>query len=135
MAGPVKDNVTRRETWQRLLYIVLFAFIYTVAEIVLAAVVVVQFGFELIAGRRNRSLLELGAGLARYAYEILLYVTYNTERRPYPFAEWPHGAPSAQRAARGTRRSGGRGAARKKRAQPAPADDEQREDSAKPPSG
>ena len=106
MADELKNNLTRGQTWQRLLFIVLFAFIYTVAEVVIAAVVIVQFGFELIAGRRNQNLLDLGASLSRYAYEVLLYVTYNSDRRPFPFSDWPQGARTGAAARKGSRASG-----------------------------
>ncbi|NIR30947.1 MAG: DUF4389 domain-containing protein [Gammaproteobacteria bacterium] len=106
MTDDLRNNVTRGQTWQRLLFILLFAFIYTVAEIVIAAVVVLQFGFELIAGKRNRNLLDLGASLSRYAYEILLYVTYNSDRRPFPFSDWPEEARPKAAARKGSRASG-----------------------------
>ena len=30
-----------------------------------------------------------GASLARYVYQCLLFVTYNTDSKPFPFGEWP----------------------------------------------
>lgn len=111
MTGELKRNVRRRETWQRLLFILLFGFIYTVAEIVVAATIVLQFGFELFTAARNRNLLELGASLSRYVYEILRYVTYNSDQRPFPFAPWP--APEGASRTRAAGREGG--AARRSR--------------------
>ncbi len=114
MTDELKTNVTRGQTWQRLLFILLFAFIYTVAELVIAAVVILQFGFELIAGKRNRNLLDLGASLSRYAYEVLLYVTYNSDQRPFPFSDWPRETRPAS-ATRKRRRASSAGGARKTR--------------------
>lgn len=85
----LKQNLKRSETWIRLFYIILFAAIYAVAEVVLVAVVVIQFGFVLITGRRNRQLLDFGGSLSRFMYLVMLYVTFRRDDRPFPFDDWP----------------------------------------------
>ncbi len=85
----LKQNLTRLETWIRVLYVILFAVIYMVAEIVLVAVVVVQFGFVLISGKRNQNLLQFGGRLSRYMYDVLLYFTFRSDNEPFPFDDWP----------------------------------------------
>jgi hypothetical protein len=89
MSNQLKQNLSRFETWQRLLYIILFVAIYSVAEIVLVAVVAVQFGFILITGTRNQNLLDFGAALSRFLYEVLLYFTFKSDCKPFPFDAWP----------------------------------------------
>lgn len=89
MADSVKQNLTRRETWFRALFVILFALIYSVAEVVLAATVILQFGFVLVSGGRNQKLLEFGDSLCEFIYQILRYVTFNTDERPFPFSDWP----------------------------------------------
>ena len=63
--------------------------IYSAAEVILVAVVVIQFGFVLISSDRNKKLLEFGASLGKFIYQILQFVTFNTEEKPFPFADWP----------------------------------------------
>lgn len=82
-------SVSRRETWFRLLFVLLFVLLYSLAEIVLLAVVAIQFGFVLIRDQRNRHLLTFGAGLSKYSYQILRFMTFNSEDKPFPFASWP----------------------------------------------
>lgn len=89
MSNELKQNLTRTETWLRVLYVILFAAIYMVAEIVLVAVVVVQFGFVLISGKRNPNLLQFGGRLSRYMYDVLLYFTFRSDNEPFPFDDWP----------------------------------------------
>lgn len=89
MVEDLTTKPSRRETWIRALYVILFAVIYSVAEIVIVAVVVVQFGFVLISGDRNQKLLDFGAGLSKFIYQILQYVTFNSEDKPFPFSDWP----------------------------------------------
>jgi hypothetical protein len=89
MDTTLKSNLSRRSTWQRGLYMVLFALIYWVAKVVVAAVVVLQFGFVLISGRTNRQLLDFGHGLSTFVYQVLLFLTFNADDRPFPFSPWP----------------------------------------------
>ncbi len=89
MSNQLKKNLSRFETWQRLLYIVLFVFVYSVAELVVVAVVAVQFGFVLITGNCNQNLLDFGAALSRFLYDVLLYFTFKSDRKPFPFDAWP----------------------------------------------
>ncbi len=93
MNTSVKSNITRRGTWLRALYMVLFAVIYNVAEIVLLAVVLLQFVLVLFSGETNQRLLSFGKGLSTYVYQIFLFLTYNSEEMPFPFSPWP---PAAQ---------------------------------------
>ena len=84
------ESPGRRETWIRLLFVILFAFIYTVGEIVLAALVVLQFGFKLITGECNDYLQQFSKGLTLFIYQILQYVTFNSDDQPFPFNDWPN---------------------------------------------
>ena len=73
--------------WLRLLYMVLFFIFYRVAEIVMWAVTASQVLWALmLAGSQA-----LGESLARYAAQCWRYLTYNSEMKPFPFAEWPDG--------------------------------------------
>lgn len=89
MNTSVKTNITRSETWVRALYMVLFAVLYNVAEIVLIAVVVLQFLLTLFTGKTNSRLLSFGESLSTYVYQIFRFLTYNTEDKPFPFGPWP----------------------------------------------
>jgi hypothetical protein len=99
----VKHNIKRGSVWLRLVYMILFAVIYNLAEVVLAAVIVLQFIFVLVTTERNLRLLSFGASLSRFLYQIFLYLTFNSEQRPFPFDEWP---PATESATQGTRGSG-----------------------------
>jgi len=73
----------------RLLFMLVFAVIYSVAEVVLVMVVVFQFFCVLLSGKRNDQVLSLGEQLSTYIYQVLRYLTYNSDERPYPFSAWP----------------------------------------------
>jgi hypothetical protein len=77
--------------WKRGLYMLLFALLYSIAEFVMVAVVLVQFGYRLFNDECHPRLLALGASLASYIYQVFRYLSFNTEVMPYPFSGWPDG--------------------------------------------
>lgn len=89
MSNDSPESTSDRTIWMRALYMLLFAVIYNIVEIVILFVAVFQFVSVLAAGGRNRRVLELGQDLSRYVYEIFLFLTFNSERLPFPFDEWP----------------------------------------------
>jgi hypothetical protein len=86
----IEDNLKARATWLRLLFMIVLAFIYGLSRIVLGAVVVLQFFWVLFTGETNARMLRFGHSLATYTYQIVLYLTYNSDERPFPFdLDWP----------------------------------------------
>ncbi len=88
---PQENRPWSKETLIQLLYVVLFIFIYSLAEVVVAAVVLLQFGFKLATGNTNSKLSEFSTRLIKYVYEILKFATFKQTEKPFPFGEWPSG--------------------------------------------
>jgi hypothetical protein len=93
MSNDIKDNLKQQSTWLRGLYMLLFALIYSIAEIVLFAVVVFQFLLKLFTADTNPRLLKLGQSIATYIYQVIQFLTFNSDYQPYPFGAWPKGEP------------------------------------------
>ena len=93
MSDELKEHLKERKTWLRGLYMLLFAIFYAVAEIVITVVVIFQFLLALFTGKSNERLLKLGQSLSTYVYQILQFLTFNSDYHPYPFGAWPKGAP------------------------------------------
>ncbi|MFC1536299.1 DUF4389 domain-containing protein [Pseudomonadota bacterium] len=89
MTDELKEHVKDSSVWVRLLFMVLFAVLYWVAEVVLAVVVLFQFLSVLFTGQKNEKVLSFGAQLSTYAYQIFRYLTYNSEEKPFPLGDWP----------------------------------------------
>jgi len=97
-----KEHVKDTSVWTRLLFMLLFAALYWVAEVVLAVVVLFQFVSVLFTGKKNEKVLALGAQLSTYAYQIFRFLTYNSEEKPFPLGEWPSDAALSEQAAAAT---------------------------------
>ena len=96
MDRKLSENLTDREHWLRLLIMLIFVLIYGVAELVVAAVILFQVGSMLITGGRNGRADDLGQRLATYVYEVIRFLTYTSDERPFPFGPWPDGPPKAE---------------------------------------
>lgn len=92
--GQLEQNLKRRSTWIRLLFMAIFVAIYMITRIVFGAVVVFQFLWVLFTAETNKQLIDLGQSLATYTYQIMRYLSFNSNDKPFPFnAEWPTGSP------------------------------------------
>tara|TARA_A100001037_G_scaffold6171_1_gene6213 strand:- start:19933 stop:20331 length:399 start_codon:yes stop_codon:yes gene_type:complete len=90
MEDQMKQRLTRRDVWVRLLYIVIFAIAWSIAEAVIGLVTLLQFLIVLLTGSANENLLRLGANLSAYAQQVFRYITFNTEEQPFPISDWPN---------------------------------------------
>jgi len=80
---------TQESVWKRGLFMLLFVLIYGVAEAVVLAVAVVQFGWLVVAEERNERLQRFGASLSAFIFEIVRFWTFVSDEKPFPFSEWP----------------------------------------------
>lgn len=88
----LEQNIKSRSTWTRLLFMLIIAFIYAVSRPIVIAVIVVQFLWVLFTAETNKKLAVLGHSLALYTCEIIDFMTYNSEAKPFPFDnDWPAG--------------------------------------------
>ncbi len=85
----ILSNFKNGKTWVRGLFMLLFALIYSVTKVIVFVVVFLQFLFVLFTGQQNTRLRDFGEGLSVFIYQIMSYWTYNSEEKPFPFAQWP----------------------------------------------
>jgi hypothetical protein len=89
------ENLKDRTTWQRLVFMVLFALIINVVNTILVVFVVVQFLFKAVTGRLFDNAQPFAQSLATYVYDIFRFLTFKTDILPWPFSPWPEGPPVA----------------------------------------
>ena len=98
MSNEIKDNIKKQSTWIRGLYMLLFTIFSRMAEVVLFAIILFQFILKLLTGNTNERLRKLGQGLTTYIYQILQFLSFNSDVHPYPFGTWPAGEPKTESA-------------------------------------
>jgi hypothetical protein len=78
----------------RLLYAVVFGVAFWILTWVLAAVAVLQLLLLIFGGQMSAELRDFGARLARYAHDVISFLTGARDELPFPFTDWPGpGAP------------------------------------------
>jgi Flp pilus assembly protein TadB len=85
----LKAKLLSTDHWLRFVFMVLFAVVACVASYVIAVLIVIQFIFALVTGNSEARLQSFGQSLSQYIFQILSFLTYNSEAKPFPFADWP----------------------------------------------
>ncbi|AHL75220.1 lipase [Stutzerimonas stutzeri] len=78
----------------RAIWMLVFFFVWQVAELVLLVVVAAQLVLRAVNGNANESLLGLGDSLSQYVAQIGRFGTFNTDRKPWPMSDWPQPRPA-----------------------------------------
>ena len=84
----LKQNLQDSNQWMRILYMVLFWIVLYFVLMVTGVIIFIQVLFALITGSDNENLRKFAADLTKYINQIILFLTYNDDRKPFPFAEW-----------------------------------------------
>ena len=86
----VEENIKSRTTWMRLLFMCIYAVSISLTGMVGSVIVVLGFLWVLFTGEVNRELRQVGQAIADYMYEIVRFLTFNTDDKPFPFGgPWP----------------------------------------------
>jgi hypothetical protein len=85
----IKENAKNVDTWLRGLFILVFGVIFYFLCGIIWLLVIFQFITKVITGNLNKQLEHSSGGLTQYAFQILRYITFQSEERPFPFSPWP----------------------------------------------
>lgn len=85
------SNLGRGDVWMRILYMLLFVVVYSVVEVLVVAATVLQLGFVLVSGDRNARLQDFNESLSRYVYDVLRFIMFVSDHKPFPFTDWRSG--------------------------------------------
>ncbi|MZR31400.1 DUF4389 domain-containing protein [Sneathiella litorea] len=95
MTDDVKKHVKSKATWTRLIYLILYAIIFRVASIVLFAITIIQFLKALLTGSPFDRIQSFGGALAEYNKQLVAYLSYQSDEKPFPVGPWPPETPPA----------------------------------------
>jgi hypothetical protein len=83
----IKSQVQNTHTWVRLFFMALFMAIFYVVFFITGAVAIMQFVTRILTGKPLSSLMDFNAKLAEYARDLVAYITYASDAKPFPFKE------------------------------------------------
>ncbi len=70
----------------------IYGLFISLAGMIGTVIVVLGFLWVLFTGEVNRELRQIGQAIAGYMYEIIRFLTFNTDDKPFPFGgDWPSG--------------------------------------------
>jgi hypothetical protein len=84
----VKEEV-KKATGERLLYTIFYVVIAKIVTFIICVVVTAQFLYSWIGGSLNDKLLSFSASLSEYAKQLIAYISFNSDEKPWPMGEWP----------------------------------------------
>jgi hypothetical protein len=85
----VKRNLLSLDQWLRMLLMACYLVVAWVVGIVLVVIMVAQTLVVLITAELNTNLQRFGAVAAAYLYQIVIYLVYGTDDKPFPFSPLP----------------------------------------------
>lgn len=86
----LKNKLLNPKHWIRLLLMLLmFIILSLLIKTVLIIILFVQWVLVLLNGEANARLLHFTKGMNVYAYQIMEFITFNSDVRPFPLSDWP----------------------------------------------
>ena len=89
MSDDIVENLKEPSQWLRIAFMIALAVALYVAGVVLTLLTIAQAVFSLLTGKDNENLRALGKDLSTYVHQILEFLTYNSELKPFPFSPYP----------------------------------------------
>lgn len=79
---------TREFPWKRGLFMILFAVLFGIGELLLGVAAILQFLFLAISREKNPRISAFGADLGAWLSDVAKFQTAVTEEKPFPFKAW-----------------------------------------------
>lgn len=86
----MKKQLTDTNKWLRLLFMVLFGLALNfVIQFVIYGLALIQFVVILFSGNKNQMIADFSDSFAQYSTQVIQYLLYTSETKPFPFGPWP----------------------------------------------
>jgi hypothetical protein len=85
----IETNEREKPGIARALYILLYLIIGRFISMVLFVIAITQYIYTWLTGEPNEKILQFTDGLSEYAKQLVAYVGFNSDEKPWPFGDWP----------------------------------------------
>ena len=83
-------NLKQGSAWVRVILMIAFAVVlYVIIPAIVLVLMITQTLFVFITGDSNDNLRVLGTALSKYIFEVLQFLSYASDNRPFPFSAFP----------------------------------------------
>lgn len=86
----LKEKLLVKDKWLRGLFMLFFIVIKYLVSWLICLIALFQFVVDLLMGRPNDKLLAFTKHLNAYLLQVVNFLTYNSESKPFPFANLPN---------------------------------------------
>lgn len=93
-----KSSLTAPDKWARIVLMACFALAGWVVLVILTVMILMQTLIVLVTGSGNDKLQSGGKLFTDYLQQIIMYMIFATDDRPWPFAPFPDPAPAEEEA-------------------------------------
>lgn len=95
------ENIRQPSVWIRIVFMLGFAVLLNIILLpIIIVLVIVQALFSVFSGESNENLRFFATALEQYVSQIIKFLTYNSEIKPFPFSDFPQfeGDPAVSKA-------------------------------------
>ena len=86
----ILGNLKQGSAWVRVILMIAFAVVlYVIIPAIVLVLMLTQTLFVFITGDSNDNLRVLGTALSKYIFEVLQFLSYASDNRPFPFSAFP----------------------------------------------
>jgi len=85
----VETNEREKPGVARALYTLLYLLIGRFISMVLFVIAITQYIYSWLTGAPNEKILIFTADLGEYTKQLVSYVGFNTDEKPWPVGDWP----------------------------------------------
>lgn len=85
----LETNERKKPGVARAIYTLLYLLIGRFISMVLFVIAITQYIYSWMTGEPNEKILIFTANLGEYTKQLVSYVAFNTDERPWPVGDWP----------------------------------------------
>ena len=85
----VETNRREKPGIARALYTLLYLLVGRFISMVLFVIAITQYIYSWLTGEPNEKILIFTADLGEYTKQLVSYVGFNTDEKPWPVGDWP----------------------------------------------
>ena len=85
----IMGNLRKPSPWVRIFFMIAYSIVIWVIALVILVIMIAQIIFSFTTGSPNNNLQDFSKAIVSYILQILKYLLYSSEDKPFPFSNFP----------------------------------------------